>query len=242
MASWRAAVEALSLRSELADLGRFLRAPRRTPVRHASNAPWSARLLLIAVLTIAAATLVDVATSPIVAWAGLESTLPERVTPGFLFAALLFAPVGEELLFRAGLRQALYTLAIGPPLLVFAIAPWTKATFAALAVWLVVALLIGRVLARRVFARPGGRFAFGRGFVMRYRWTFWLYTLAFALMHIGNYSGSGARVGVVPLLVLPQLVIGISLGWLRLRDGLRSSMLLHLLVNAAALTGLALTA
>ncbi|MEP6875238.1 MAG: CPBP family glutamic-type intramembrane protease [Burkholderiales bacterium] len=225
----------MNVRDEVAALGRFLRAPRRRPGPRLNARPWLPRLLVLAVSTIAVAILVDAATTPLATWAGLESKFPDKVTPRLLFLALVFAPIGEELLFRAGLRRADYTLAIGPALLTLAIAPWVRTTFVVLAAWAIAALAINRLLARHTLRRPGARFALGRRFIAHYAWIFWGYTVAFALMHIGNYSGSGPRGTVVPLLVLPQFVIGTVLGYLRLRDGLRSSMLMHFLVNCSAM-------
>jgi Type II CAAX prenyl endopeptidase Rce1-like len=232
----------LSVRAEVAALGRFLRAPRRRPGPRLSETPWPARLLLLATLTIAIAMGVDAATTPLATWAGLESKFPEKITPRFLFLALMFAPIGEELLFRAGLRRADYTLAIGPALLLLAIAPWVRATFVVLTVWTIAAGVINRVLARRWSRCPGARFAFARRFVANYASVFWAYTIAFALVYIGNYTWPGPRGTIVPLLVLPQFVIGTVLGYLRLRDGLRSSMLMHLLVNGSAVALMAVTA
>jgi membrane protease YdiL (CAAX protease family) len=225
----------LNVRAEVAALGRFLRAPRRRPGPRVNGTPWPARLLLMAALTIVVAVLVDVSTVPLATWAGLESRFPDKVTPQFLLLALLFAPIGEELLFRAGLRRADYTLAIGPALLIAAIAPWVRTTFIVLAAWAIAAVLINRALSRRWSRRPGARFAFGRRFTTHYASVFWAYTIAFALMHIGNYAWPGPRGSIVPLLVLPQFVIGTVLGYLRLRDGLRSSMLMHFLVNGSAI-------
>ena len=231
----------MNVRAEVAALRCFLRAPRRRPGPRLNGTPWPARLLLMAALTIAVAVLVDASTMPLAAWAGLESRFPEKITPQFLFLALLFAPIGEELLFRAGLRRADYTLAIGPALLILAIAPWVRTTFIVLAAWAIATLAINRVLAWPTFRRPGARFAFGRRFIAHYAWVFWGYTIMFALVHIGNYTWPGPRGTVVPLLVLPQFVIGTVLGYLRLRDGLRSSMLMHFLVNGSAIALMAVS-
>ena len=210
--------------------------PRR---RHA---PWVARLLLLTALTVATAMLVDAALAPVAHWGGFKNPIPDRITPNFLLLALLFAPIGEELLFRAGLRRADYTLAIGPLLLIAALAPWVRATFIALAVWALAALLVNRWLEWRVLLRPGARVALARRFIANYAGVFWGYTLVFALAHASNYGWSGPRSAVAPLLVLPQFLIGAVLGYLRLRDGLRSSMLMHFMVNAVALAAAALSA
>jgi len=231
----------LNLHQEVVDLGRFVRAPRRLAGQRADDAPWVARLLLMTLMTLTVAMSFDALLAPLADWAGIRSTLPETATPGFVTGALLFAPIGEELVFRAGLRQTLYTLAIGPALLILAIAPWVRVTFIALAGWVLIALAARHWLAGSVFRRIGARFAFGRRFIANYTWVFWAYTLAFALMHVGNWVSTGPRAALLPLMVLPQFIAGIALGYVRLRDGLRSSMLLHFMINMTAVVGLAIS-
>ena len=231
----------MNLRQEVVDLARFVRAPRRLPGQRADDAPWVARLLLMSLMAFTVAMGIEVLLAPLADWAGIRSALPETATPGFVTGALLLAPIGEELVFRAGLRQTLYTLAIGPALLILAIAPWARTTYIALAGWVLIALAAHHWLAGRVFRRLGARFAFGRRFIANYAWVFWAYTIAFALMHVSNWVGTGPRSALLPLMVLPQLIVGIALGYVRLRDGLRSSMLLHLMVNMTALIGMAIS-
>ncbi|MES1162116.1 MAG: CPBP family glutamic-type intramembrane protease, partial [Rhizobacter sp.] len=191
-------------------------------------------------VTIVVALMLDNAMTALGTTAGIRSDLPERITPEWLLGALVLAPIIEELLFRAGMRQAWYALAIGPALVLLMAAPLTRPTFIALAAWVALVVIVNRALAWSVFRAPGRRFAFARRYITHFGWIFWTYTLAFALMHMGNYRADGAARALLPLLVLPQLAIGIVLGFLRLRDGLRSSMLMHLIVNVCATVGMAL--
>ena len=66
---------------------------------------------------------------------------------------------------------------------------------------------------------------------------FWFATLAFALVHLANFEakeGWGSLAILLPL-VLPQFVLGMLVGYLRVRIGLWAAILLHAAHNASAL-------
>lgn len=58
---------------------------------------------------------------------------------------------------------------------------------------------------------------------------FWLSTLAFALVHLSNYNEDTSP--VLLLFTIPQLITGAICGYVRVRYGLWSSILLHVLHN-----------
>ena len=71
---------------------------------------------------------------------------------------------------------------------------------------------------------------------------FYLMTMAFGLMHIMNFEPSLNIYLLAPILVAPQILIGINLGYLRVRFGLIWSILFHafyngVLMSIALLTG-----
>ncbi len=75
-----------------------------------------------------------------------------------------------------------------------------------------------------------------------YDWVFYLMTMAFGLMHIMNFEPSLNIYLLAPILVAPQILIGINLGYLRVRFGLIWSILFHafyngILMSIALLTG-----
>ena len=75
-----------------------------------------------------------------------------------------------------------------------------------------------------------------------YGWIFYLMTVAFGLMHIMNFEPSLNIYLLAPILVAPQILIGINLGYLRVRFGLIWSILFHafyngVLMSIALLTG-----
>jgi membrane protease YdiL (CAAX protease family) len=74
---------------------------------------------------------------------------------------------------------------------------------------------------------------------LRYRrcfpWVFHLAMLAFAAVHLHNFSMPHTPYWLMPLLVLPQWMTGLVLGWMRTRRGIGASMLLHALFNSGPL-------
>ena len=75
-----------------------------------------------------------------------------------------------------------------------------------------------------------------------YGWIFYLISIAFGLIHILNFEPSLNIYLLAPILVAPQIVIGINLGYLRIRFGLIWSILFHafhngILLSIALLTG-----
>ena len=75
-----------------------------------------------------------------------------------------------------------------------------------------------------------------------YGWIFYLMAAAFGLMHIMNFEPSLNIYLLAPILVAPQILIGINLGYLRVRFGLIWSILFHafyngVLMSIALLTG-----
>ena len=60
---------------------------------------------------------------------------------------------------------------------------------------------------------------------------FYSFTLAFAFYHITNFEITPMILYLSPLLVAPQLLIGLLLGYIRIRLGLQWAILLHALYN-----------
>jgi len=174
--------------------------------------------------------------------------------------ALVWAPLVEELVFRYGLRHpaqarwqvpaAIVAMLYGPRL-------WTF--------WLIAAVLLLcwlpylRGPARRAAAeapadmpaRPSAKAGSLERLLrrarapmawrnrLRYRrcfpWVFHLAMLAFAAVHLHNFSMPHTPYWLMPLLVLPQWMTGLVLGWMRTRRGIGASMLLHALFNSGPL-------
>ncbi|KAI9130871.1 type II CAAX prenyl endopeptidase Rce1 family protein [Acaryochloris sp. CCMEE 5410] len=76
------------------------------------------------------------------------------------------------------------------------------------------------------------------------KWIGWLFyglALAFGLIHVSNFTSLGVQALLLaPLLVLPQTVIGVFLGFIRLKYGFWWAVLTHGFHNACAITPLLL--
>ncbi|WP_291960408.1 CPBP family intramembrane glutamic endopeptidase [Maribacter sp.] len=60
---------------------------------------------------------------------------------------------------------------------------------------------------------------------------FYLFTIAFGLMHISNFEMSTQVLLFSPLLVAPQISVGFLLGYIRVKFGLLWSIALHAIYN-----------
>ena len=164
-----------------------------------------------------------------------------ELEPVLLAFVLIGAPLGEEIVFRGWLSGrpghvfALVAL-IGGGALAFTATSGLSAPadgFAALALLLAaVALAPGLLWGFR--RRPAWAW-----FQRRFRWFYFASALAFASIHLFNFA-EGATVLLLPL-TLPQFVLGLILGYLRVNHGLWASVLLHALHNAVFI-GLVLAA
>ncbi|AZY48101.1 CPBP family intramembrane metalloprotease [Bordetella avium] len=232
------------LRQEIADWWRFLRRPspagRIGPRHGGALADWwpnirFGRLLAWAALLWAFNLFV---LGPIAVGAAGLGGAQHRLDPQRLpwLTAVLWAPLVEELLFRYGLRRPVQALWLVP-----AIAPavfwgpqfWTGCLSAA-----VVLLAIYGTRAPQPFKSAARRF-YSRHFGL----IFHLSALAFAAVHLNNFSLNHMAWWMLPLLVLPQWLTGLVLGWMRMRRGIGASIALHALFNAGpmALIWLVLT-
>ncbi len=153
-------------------------------------------------------------------------------------AALIWAPIVEELTFRYGLRRpAMIWWFV--PLMVLILAQGPDPTSATMAV---LALLL---LAAPVWYPGGHRLQAGwalswprRRQVRRlYPWLFHFSAVAFAAVHLYNFRLNNLSLFLLPLLVLPQWVTGLVLGWMRVRRGVGASMALHAIFNGGPMLG-----
>lgn len=152
--------------------------------------------------------------------------------PALLGFIVILAPIGEETIFRswlsgrAGHWLALLVLAVGA-ILTAILAPKGIGS-AALPVTLGIPLLTIAVTIA-VLWRMRGRPAIG-WFQRHFRWFYYFSALAFASIHLMNFVGADTLY-LMPL-VLPQLTLGLLLGYLRANRGLWASVLMHALHNA----------
>lgn len=222
---------------EFGELLRFLRAPQRKPHTPPSGWRWLVRMLGLWLPTLVLSLLVSAALHGLKDRLGLSHFLDTTtLTTTIVIASCLVAPLTEEAIFRWGLRSASYTLIAGPMVITAFMIRDTVSAGVFLATGLSV-LAITLIFQQRKAIGQLSKIQLSRNFLENYPKVFWLYTIAFALVHIRNYSSSSiAGLIAVALLQIPQFLMGVVAGYLRLRDGLRSSIALHILHNTSAIS------
>lgn len=234
-------------RDEVRDFFRFIVCPslaQRAPGRHLGNHVaadwlsglglgrllkwalflWAVNLIFLGPIAVAAATA-----------AGAQHRLNIHAIPWL--QALIWAPLVEELVFRYSLRRIAHAVWVVPLSVgIMLTGPTTTAVLFLMAVLLVCwssGLSRSRFLLSR--ASPGRSWAVRRHYRRWFPWVFHIANLAFAAVHLHNFNMTQTAVWLLPLLVLPQWLTGMVLGWLRVRRGIGAAMLLHGLFNGGPL-------
>lgn len=240
-----------SFGTELRDFLRFLQRPdfRRLPLRATGDSwhtdwfsslrigrllqwaglLWAINVLLLGPIAVAVAGL-----------SGAQHRLQLDNLPWL--QAVLWAPLVEELVFRYGLRRLGAVVWLVPAALVALLAGPGALTLALVGLIVLASWWPCRSAGSRR-AAPSSRqtrLVLGSWSIRRYyrRHFFWvLHTscLAFAAIHLANFSHSATPFWALPLLVLPQWLTGLVLAWIRVRRGFGAAVVLHAVFNAGPL-------
>lgn len=157
----------------------------------------------------------------------------------FIFLAAIAAPLIEETLFRAWLG-ARWGVLIAAPLLFCAAALLVimRADMAAFNIKLLAVMFVigaaGLYISRYAALRKRPE-VLDTAVKTVFPYAFWGSCLAFGLMHLANYEAGDMGL-LLPLAVLPQFLIGVILGFVRMRFGLLSAMGFHGAYNISVLT------
>ncbi|WP_312427620.1 type II CAAX prenyl endopeptidase Rce1 family protein [Achromobacter sp.] len=229
----------MRFRSEIADFWRFIRHPHplsRLPNRAGGSGlaadwwpgigpgrllAWAAVLWVINLFAL----------GPVAVVAAGLGGVSHRLDPHNIpwLTAVLWAPLVEEMLFRYGLRrprQALWLIPALVPVVLWGPKVWTGlllAAFILLAVW---------GLRARPEPLKGWDTSWRRYYLQHYGVVFHLIALTFAAVHLTNFVYNKTPYWLLPLLVLPQWLTGLVLGWMRVRRGIGAAILLHSVFNA----------
>ena len=226
-----------SIMGEWRQFGRFLKRPTlppRAPMPRMASLLATLRMLLLdfaimlALLAIAGIVMAAGMQLPETAIAGME------MTAGLVFAAVVVAPLSEEIAFRgwlSGRPGHVLAIVLAIPAALVAVAVTSAFAGEGLGeIWLgaLIGVLVAAVAALATIYALRRRDAMG-WFQRLFPLFFWLSTLAFSLIHIFNFPAD-QMVMALPL-VLPQFATGAILGYIRVNYGLWASILLHTLHN-----------
>ena len=92
---------------------------------------------------------------------------------------------------------------------------------------LLLAVGLAPLIEELIFRAPLGLFRTSRHFSL----AFYISVIAFAAVHLFNFENYEQYLWLSPILVAPQLVSGVFLGFIRVRMGLAYSILLHAAFN-----------
>lgn len=157
--------------------------------------------------------------------------------------ALIWAPIVEELTFRFCLRRVAMLWWFVPLMVVILVlgAGLGSGVLLAIAVWLCWAPMWVKhgAMSPEGLQRlaPAYRLSWAQRVRVRrlYPWLYHCSAIAFAAVHLYNFRLHEMPWTLMPLLVLPQWVTGLVLGWIRVRRGIGASILLHGMFNAGPL-------
>lgn len=216
----------------LKDLGAYLRHPHIARIPEKVNEPFKLILRLVLICVIAGFG-TGILSSMLVSYHLIPdpgpSVMDERNIPRAVFAigAVIGAPLMEEFIFRAQLRRItgnLLFLSFAAGILLAAL---TKTNWAYLISPFIFGLLY--LIYRLNFC---GSLSTKYNFWVRiFPWHFHFTAICFALVHLSNFEKGVALLPLGLLYTLPQLSIGLVLGYTRMNYGLKYSIIIHSLYN-----------
>lgn len=155
-------------------------------------------------------------------------TMPVWVV--FLMAAIA-APVWEELVFRFPLKYREVTINIFVGLLLVIALGAAVYNTTLIGKIIFISIIVALAILYSVFSKRILRFLQDI-WQNKFPVVFYCFTLAFALIHLRNYPSGWTTVLLFPILVLPQFVIGLFMGYVRIKLGIGWSIAFHALHNA----------
>jgi membrane protease YdiL (CAAX protease family) len=145
----------------------------------------------------------------------------------FFMGAVVLAPILEELIFRAQLRRFSGMLMFVSLIFGVLLSAFLKTYWAFLVSPLIFSLLF-LIYRFTVAGSVTRKFTLWKRL---FPWHFHLTAVCFALLHLVNYENGIALLPIGLLYTLPQLAIGLVLGFTRMIYGLKYSIALHSLYN-----------
>jgi hypothetical protein len=160
----------------------------------------------------------------------------------FILLASVQAPITEEMAFRLFLKPSYWRWVIAffgftfyaqqllpsdSPLLSYKIFPSFNHLTSPLINSFVLSLILGLIWKYY----PKFRLNLESFFKQKFVWFFYLSAFTFGAIHIQNYSGLNQLWWLAPFLVIPQTLIGLVIGYLRVKMGFKWGVLAHSFYN-----------
>jgi hypothetical protein len=172
----------------------------------------------------------------------------ERPLYVFLFLAIIWAPITEELTFRLGLLYSPFRLSFSISFLVMVFAsmvlefvdihflslfPEWLLSFArnhGIYLYILTIVLLGSILGV-VFKRKIDPHGAQKFYTANFAKIFYSFAILFAVLHLLNFYEAGKVWFLLPLLIFPQFLIGLVLAYIRMQYGVIWAIFGHFLHN-----------
>ena len=149
-----------------------------------------------------------------------------KLSPVLVGFIVIAAPIGEEALFRGWLSGRPGHIVAVTALLVGGAALFLSSSHLVQLAGVVLGVAVAA--AALFFLRGSAALPW---FQRHFAWFFYGSALLFASVHLTNFAGAGASAALLPL-VVPQFVLALILGYLRVNRGLLTGAAMHMLHNA----------
>lgn len=222
----------------LSDVWHYLRAPRYLARRQRLDPVSLRHIVQLLFLTLSLILVMSGIIGGLIS--SVEGELPDnavdalaRTSPAmFLFIGIMVAPIWEEIAFRSWLGGPRACL-LGLPLLagVAALLAGANAGLDQVVTMGMAAGLAVMVLALSRQYNSRSPQAQDESRSVLFPAAFYGSVIIFGLMHLSNYDG-GISSWVMVLTILPQILVGMVLGYVRMRFGLIAAILFHAAYNA----------
>lgn len=149
---------------------------------------------------------------------------------GFVGFVVILGPLLEEITFRSALRFRVSYLLISFVLITVYVLMNIMRQDESLALGFgIIAVLLFATLVYVLSQKPIESKAF---YTSYYPYVFYSITILFGYIHIGNFEEFSLKLLLLsPLIVLPQFILGVSLGYIRVRFGFWYAVFFHVLNN-----------
>ncbi|MBD3300651.1 MAG: CPBP family intramembrane metalloprotease [Candidatus Moranbacteria bacterium] len=167
-----------------------------------------------------------------------------RQSPLLIFLlAVVWAPITEEITFRLFLKYSPYRLGFSLTFLILMLLQlmeniWNPFEFLfsqfspfLILILSLLSIIIGGLILGALFKKYLNHQKIKLFLKRNFKTLFFCQAVAFAILHILNYTNLKAIIYFTPFLVLPQLILGFILGFTRMQYGLIWSIILHAIYN-----------
>jgi len=219
------------------DIANYLNSPYLTSIPKRADRPWLllCRLAVICLFAGVGAGMLSgiLVQSGLVPSPGPSVLDKQQISQtAFFFGAVLFAPLIEESVFRAQLRRfsgSLLFIAFIGGLILMAV---TQTYWA----FLITPFIFIFLFTVYRFTLAGSITRKFRFWTNLFPWYFHFTAICFALVHLGNFEKGISLLPLGILYTLPQLAIGLVLGYARMNYGLKYAIALHALYNLSLMS------